>query len=70
MRQNLQRILVRGGVLSPSELKQIVELAELAGIDALMFGSRQDILLPSRLPNYQPNLIFNEISSAETHSDQ
>jgi len=47
MRQNLQRILVRGGVLSPSELKQIVELAELAGIDALMFGSRQDILLPT-----------------------
>lgn len=47
MRQNLQRILVRGGVLSPSELKQIVELAELAGLDALMFGSRQDILLPT-----------------------
>lgn len=47
MRQNLQRILVKGGVLSPSELKQIVELAELAGLDALMFGSRQDILLPT-----------------------
>ena len=45
MRQNLQRILVKGGVLSPSELKQIVELAELAGLDSLMFGSRQDILL-------------------------
>lgn len=47
MRKNLQRILVKGGVLSPSELKQIVELAELAGLDALMFGSRQDILLPT-----------------------
>lgn len=47
MRQNLQRILVKGGVLSPSELKQIVELAELAGLDALMFGSRQDILFPT-----------------------
>lgn len=47
MRQNLQRILIKGGVLSPSELKQIVELAELAGLNTLMFGSRQDILLPT-----------------------
>ncbi len=47
MRQNLQRILVKGGVLSPSELKQIVELAELAGLDSLLFGSRQDIVLPT-----------------------
>ncbi|WNJ17850.1 rubredoxin domain-containing protein [Pontibacter sp. G13] len=46
MKMNLQRILVKGGVLSPSELKQIIEMAELMGLDSIHLGSRQDIIFP------------------------
>ncbi|MEM6629630.1 MAG: rubredoxin [Bacteroidota bacterium] len=46
MIKNLQRVLIKGGVLSPSELKQIVEMAEKMGLDGIHFGSRQDIILP------------------------
>ncbi|MEM6318899.1 MAG: rubredoxin [Bacteroidota bacterium] len=42
----LQRILVKGGVLSPSELKQIILFAESLGLKSLSFGSRQDICFP------------------------
>ena len=42
----LQRILVKGGVLSPSELKHIIVFAETLGLKAISFGSRQDILFP------------------------
>lgn len=65
MRQDLQRLLVKGGVLSPSELKQIVEMAESLGLETLHLGSRQDIVLPevvdknsieSQFPNF--NLEF------------
>ena len=42
----LQRILIKGGVLSPNELKQIIDLAEAIGLDHIYFGSRQDILMP------------------------
>ena len=42
----LQRILIKGGVLSPSELKQIIEMTEALGLDYIHFGSRQDILMP------------------------
>jgi len=42
----LQRILIKGGVLSPSELKQIITMAEALNLTTLSFGSRQDIVLP------------------------
>jgi len=42
----LKRIFVKGGILSPSELKQIIHEASALGLDALHFGSRQDIILP------------------------
>ena len=45
-KSQLQRILIKGGVLSPSELKQIIAMAETLGLQTLSFGSRQDILLP------------------------
>lgn len=44
MKQNYSRVVVKGGVLSPAELKQILELAERAGLDTISLGSRQDIL--------------------------
>ena len=42
----LKRIFVKGGILSPSELKQIINHATSLGLDAVHFGSRQDIILP------------------------
>jgi len=44
MKQTYSRVVVKGGVLSPAELKQILELAESAGLDTISLGSRQDIL--------------------------
>ena len=40
------RVFARGGVVSPGDLKQIVETAAGFGNDAIHFGSRQDILFP------------------------
>lgn len=46
MKKELIRILIKGGVLSPSELKQIIHLIESSDLDYFHFGSRQDILFP------------------------
>ncbi|MBC9795527.1 rubredoxin [Sinomicrobium weinanense] len=46
MKKKLSRLTVKGGVLSPRELKTIIETAEEAGLDSISFGSRQDILFP------------------------
>ena len=45
-KNNLQRVLIKGGVLSPSELKQIIALLEELDLSSLSFGSRQDIVFP------------------------
>ncbi|MGB2128528.1 MAG: rubredoxin [Flavicella sp.] len=42
---DLQRIFIKGGVLSPGELKQITKLAESLNLKEISFGSRQDINL-------------------------
>ena len=44
---NLSRLIVNGGVLSPGELKYICESAESLGLKSISFGSRQDILFPT-----------------------
>ncbi|WP_139957518.1 rubredoxin [Flavicella sediminum] len=46
MINDLKRIFIKGGVLSPGELKQIIRLAETLGLKEILFGSRQDIILP------------------------
>ena len=46
MRNELQRIFIKGGVLSPSELKRVIELAEKLDLKEISFGSRQDINFP------------------------
>ncbi len=51
MVNNLQRIFIKGGVLSPGELKQVIRLAEALGLDSIFFGSRQDIILPFQESN-------------------
>ncbi|SEQ55256.1 Rubredoxin [Hyunsoonleella jejuensis] len=43
------RLMVNGGVLSPGELKYICEAAEGLGLDAISFGSRQDIIFPEKI---------------------
>ncbi|MBU2951529.1 rubredoxin [Tamlana agarivorans] len=43
------RIKINGGVLSPGELKYICEAAESLGLDAISFGSRQDIIFPEQI---------------------
>lgn len=47
MNQSFSRVVVKGGVLSPAELKQVLEIAENAGLKTISFGSRQDILFIS-----------------------
>jgi len=44
---DLKRIFIKGGIISPSELKQVISYAESLGLDALHFGSRQDIIFPA-----------------------
>jgi rubredoxin len=43
------RLRINGGVLSPGELKYICEAAEELGLDAISFGSRQDIIFPEKI---------------------
>ncbi len=46
MKKYLQRFHVKGGIISPGELQKVIAMAESIGLDALHFGSRQDILFP------------------------
>ncbi|QEC51175.1 nitrite/sulfite reductase ferredoxin-like protein [Anseongella ginsenosidimutans] len=45
-KNDLIRVFVRGGILSPGDLLRIMEISETLGNDFVMFGSRQDILFP------------------------
>jgi len=51
MKNELQRFQVKGGIISPGELLKVIAKAESVGLDALHFGSRQDILLPTKNDN-------------------
>lgn len=46
MNDDLHRILLKGGVTSPGELKDIITMLEAAGLKEVYFGSRQDLLFP------------------------
>lgn len=52
MKQSFSRVTVKGGVLSPAELKQILILAENAGLTTISLGSRQDILFINEDQNF------------------
>lgn len=52
MKKYLQRLLIKGGVLSPSELKQIIEMADALDMKTLHIGSRQDIILPKTIDEH------------------
>lgn len=45
-KNDLVRVFIRGGVLSPGDMKQILDTAACFGNETIHFGSRQDILFP------------------------
>lgn len=45
-KQDLVRVFVKGGILSPGDFKKIMLTAKELGTDYVHFGSRQDILFP------------------------
>ncbi|WP_335966410.1 rubredoxin [Galbibacter sp. PAP.153] len=53
MRKELYRLIIKGGVLSPGELKNIVTCAENSGLKSISFGSRQDILFNKEIKREQ-----------------
>lgn len=42
----LTRLIVKGGVISPGELREVVNMCLEQGLETISFGSRQDIILP------------------------
>jgi rubredoxin len=42
----LTRLIIKGGVISPGELLEIVNMSLEQGLKAISFGSRQDIIMP------------------------
>lgn len=47
----LTRLIVKGGVISPGELKSIVNMSLEQGLTDISFGSRQDIIFPNGFKN-------------------
>ena len=45
----LTRLIVKGGVISPGELREIVNMSLNQGLKAISFGSRQDIIFSDGL---------------------
>ena len=65
MSEQLNRIIVKGGVISPGELKYICESVESLGLKTISFGSRQDILLPKGV-NDEELAQFDKLNIVET----
>nr|WP_317045242.1 hypothetical protein [Formosa algae] len=59
MMKALSRLIVKGGVLSPGELKSICLSAERLGLDTISFGSRQDILISENVTSQALETIEN-----------
>lgn len=66
----LNRILIKGGVLSPIELKQILNMCQDLGLSNISFGSRQDVLFQptenqekviSMYPTVKVETVFNKV---------
>ncbi|WP_242205727.1 rubredoxin [Aestuariivivens insulae] len=63
------RLMISGGVLSPGELKYICEAAEGLGLDAISFGSRQDIIFPEKIDEAKFNQ-FDKIKFVKPKRDK
>ncbi|MFH4967218.1 rubredoxin [Gaetbulibacter sp. M240] len=55
MKKEPYRLMINGGVLSPAELKYICVAAEYLGLNAISFGSRQDIIFPEDIDENKLN---------------
>ncbi|WP_031428825.1 rubredoxin [Flavimarina sp. Hel_I_48] len=65
MKKQLSRVIVKGGVLSPLELKNILEAAEHFGLKTIAFGSRQDIVFEKQIPPEQlQNQKFESVTAS------
>ncbi|MRI00190.1 rubredoxin [Kriegella sp. EG-1] len=64
MNDDLFRILLKGGVTSPGELKDIILMLESAGLKEVFFGSRQDLLFP--LKDIKEELQLEQLSKFNT----
>lgn len=72
MNDNLHRIMIKGGVTSPGELKDCIAMLEAAGLKEVFFGSRQDLLFPLNLDDDQIDEVskFNvEIESERSYQN-
>ena len=49
----LTRLIVKGGVISPGELRDIVNMGLEQGLKDFSFGSRQDIIFPNGFTNLE-----------------
>jgi rubredoxin len=49
MIDSFSRVIVKGGVISPGELKSICQIAEDTGVKTISFGSRQDIVISGKV---------------------
>jgi rubredoxin len=61
MKNHLHRIIVKGGVLSLGDFKEIIKRAKALELNALSFGSRQDIILPQEL-SLESDAVFGSLS--------
>ncbi|MGS2763093.1 rubredoxin [Sinomicrobium sp. M5D2P9] len=69
MRKQIARLWIKGGVLSPAELKKIAENAEQSGLKSISFGSRQDILFPEYSENeWNKRLAFEDFNLMDSVS--
>lgn len=73
VKTELNRILIKGGVISPSELLQVIDLVKACDLDYFHFGSRQDILFPKNakleeVSSQFPELKIEELSSNKYHN--
>jgi rubredoxin len=50
-KRDLIRVFVKGGFISPADLLKIMDLSRSLGNKYILFGSRQDIMFPSRGAN-------------------
>jgi rubredoxin len=53
----LTRLIVKGGVISPGELLDVINKAAEQGLDTISFGSRQDIIFPKKFSNFDQETI-------------
>jgi dissimilatory sulfite reductase (desulfoviridin) alpha/beta subunit len=49
-KKDLIRVFVRGGVVSPGDMKKILETAEDFGNETIHFGSRPGYIIPGKYP--------------------